>query len=140
MLVYDITRRPTFENLPKWIEELRHFGDPEIVIVLCGNKSDLAGHGIRQVDEREGRTLAERERIWFMETSALANLNVEEAFLHMITQIHDITVRKNLDAKVRGDCDRAIAPGGRKVILNGLDCDDDEVSATKHSSCTSCIN
>ncbi|KAK9091647.1 hypothetical protein Sjap_024824 [Stephania japonica] len=135
MLVYDITRRPTFENLPKWIEELRHFGDPEIVIVLCGNKSDLACHG-RQVDEREGRALAERERIWFMETSALANLNVEEAFLRMITQIHEITVRKNLEAKMADD-DRGIAPGIGKVILNGLDCD--EVSATKQSSCSSCI-
>ncbi|MBA0773746.1 hypothetical protein Gotri_009000, partial [Gossypium trilobum] len=41
VLVYDITRRTTFENVKKWMHELREFGNSDIVVVLVGNKSDL---------------------------------------------------------------------------------------------------
>lgn len=98
VLVYDITRRTTFENVKKWMHELREFGNSDIVVVLVGNKSDLTQ--FRQVSEEEGRNLAESHGLFFMETSALQNLNVEEAFLRMITKIHEITSKKYLDSKL----------------------------------------
>ncbi|CBI15560.3 hypothetical protein VitviT2T_025779 [Vitis vinifera] len=128
LLVYDITRRATFENLKKWLRELRDFGKPDMVIVLVGNKSDL-GHS-REVDEEEGKTLAETEGLCFMETSALENLNVEEAFLHMITKIHEVTSQKNLEAKLNEPVKPLII--GKEIIHV-----DHEVSATKQSSCCS---
>ncbi|KAL6319561.1 hypothetical protein AAG906_014237 [Vitis piasezkii] len=128
LLVYDITRRATFENLKKWLRELRDFGKPDMVIVLVGNKSDL-GHS-REVDEEEGKTLAEMEGLCFMETSALENLNVEEAFLHMITKIHEVTSQKNLEAKLNEPVKPLII--GKEIIHV-----DHEVSATKQSSCCS---
>ncbi|KAK1264026.1 Ras-related protein RABA6b [Acorus gramineus] len=126
MLVYDITRRSTFESLTRWLEELRHFGDPDMVIALVGNKSDLSE--AREVAEEEGRELAELEGICFMETSALKNTNVEEAFLEMITQIHRVTSQKSLEAKM---VEATTPRGGEAVQLNI----DDEVSATKQRSC-----
>ncbi|XVE49770.1 hypothetical protein DITRI_Ditri01bG0108200 [Diplodiscus trichospermus] len=90
LLVYDITRRTTFANVKKWLNELREYGNLEMVVVLVGNKSDLGQS--RQVSEEEGRNVAEAEGLFFMETSALENLNVEEAFLQMITKIHEITL------------------------------------------------
>ncbi|KAK1279770.1 Ras-related protein RABA6b [Acorus gramineus] len=98
MLVYDMTRRSTFESLMRWLEELRRFGDHDMVIVLIGNKSDLGG--AREVAEEEGRGLAELEGIFFLETSALNNTNVEEAFLEMINRIHKITSQKSLEGPV----------------------------------------
>jgi len=92
LLVYDITRRATYENVKKWLRELRQFGSSDMVVVLVGNKSDLGNS--REVSEEEGKSLAEVEGLCFMETSALQNLNVEEAFLHMITNIHEITSQK----------------------------------------------
>ncbi|KAK1314717.1 Ras-related protein RABA6b [Acorus calamus] len=118
MLVYDITRRSTFESLTKWLEELRHFGDPDMVIALVGNKSDLSE--TREVAEEEGRGLAELEGICFMETSALKNTNVEEAFLEMITQIHRVTSQKSLEAKMV----EATTPRGGEVVQ--LNIDDEE--------------
>ncbi|KAJ9676834.1 hypothetical protein PVL29_022039 [Vitis rotundifolia] len=128
LLVYDITRRATFENLKKWLRELRDFGKPDMVIVLVGNKLDL-GHS-REVDEEEGKTLAETEGLCFMETSALENLNVEEAFLQMITKIHEVTSQKNLEAKLNEPIKPLIV--GKEIIHI-----DHEVSATKQSSCCS---
>ncbi|WOG92266.1 hypothetical protein DCAR_0311529 [Daucus carota subsp. sativus] len=130
LLVYDITRKNTFESLKKWLHELREFGNPDMVIVLVGNKSDLSDS--RQVVVEDGQTLAQLEGLCFMETSAKENIHVEEAFLNMINKIHEITSQKSLDGKL-------ISPGTRtNVSLQGakeiIIVDDQEVSATKHSA------
>ncbi|XP_077253148.1 ras-related protein RABA6b-like [Tasmannia lanceolata] len=127
MLVYDITRRATFSNLKKWLVELREYADSEMVIVLVGNKSDL-GHK-RAVDKEEGQSLAEQEGLCFMETSALENANVEEAFVQMITRIHESNSQKNLEVKI-GD---ATTPTAGKAILAV-----DEVSAVSVTKSTNC--
>ncbi|KAI9669206.1 MAG: hypothetical protein M1817_004701 [Caeruleum heppii] len=42
LLVYDITRRNTFEHVTDWLHDLRQIAEPDIVVILVGNKSDLA--------------------------------------------------------------------------------------------------
>ncbi|XWS48253.1 hypothetical protein CRYUN_Cryun13aG0058700 [Craigia yunnanensis] len=123
LLVYDITRRTTFENVKKWMNELREFGNLDMVVVLIGNKSDLAQS--RKVSEEEGKNLAETEGLFFMETSALENWNVEQAFLRMINKIHEITSKKYLDAKTN---ETSSLHGGKEIITI------DEVTATKQSN------
>ena len=41
LLVYDITKRVSFENLERWLTEVREHADSKIQIILVGNKSDL---------------------------------------------------------------------------------------------------
>ncbi|XVF09483.1 hypothetical protein REPUB_Repub07fG0096900 [Reevesia pubescens] len=123
LLVYDITRRTTFTSVKKWMHELREFGNFDMVVVLVGNKSDLTQS--REVSEEEGRTLAESEGLFFMETSALENLNVEEAFLQMITKIHELMSKKYLDAKTN---EISTPHSGKEIITI------DEVTATKSSN------
>lgn len=53
LLVYDITRRDSFLNVDRWISELRTNGDPDVTIILIGNKSDLDQD--RQVPREEGQ-------------------------------------------------------------------------------------
>ncbi|KAB1212306.1 Ras-related protein RABA6a [Morella rubra] len=125
LLVYDITRRATFESVKKWLRELRQFGSSDMVVILLGNKLDL-GHS-REVSQEEGNHLAEEEGLCFMETSALEKLNVEEAFLLMITKIHEITSQKSLEAKADEILTKQLG-GGEKIISI------DEVTATKRSS------
>lgn len=127
LLVYDITRRVTFENVKKWLRELRDFGNPDMVVVLVGNKSDLSSS--REVDLEEGKDFAEAENLCFMETSALENLNVEEAFLEMITRIHEITSQKSLEAK---NNEITSSLHGPKQVIQI-----DEVTATKKPYCCS---
>ncbi|XP_023529393.1 ras-related protein RABA6b-like [Cucurbita pepo subsp. pepo] len=113
LLVYDITRAVTFENVKKWLRELRDFGNSDMVIVLVGNKSDLS-HS-REVEEEEGRRLAESEDLFFMETSAMDNVNVEEAFLEMVRRIHAIASQKSLNLPKR--IEKLVAfPNGKEIV------------------------
>ena len=41
MLVYDIAKHRTFENIERWLKELRDHADPNIVIILVGNNCEL---------------------------------------------------------------------------------------------------
>ena len=56
LLVYDISKHPTFESVERWLKELRDHADRKIVIMLVGNKSDL--RHLRAVQVREPRCCA----------------------------------------------------------------------------------
>lgn len=55
LVVYDITKSVTFENVERWLKELRDHADPNIVIMLVGNKSDLRHLRSVQTEEAEVR-------------------------------------------------------------------------------------
>jgi small GTP-binding protein len=90
ILVYDITRKRTYENTLKWIEEsFKHTGKGPVPIVLLANKEDLRGkvkntlteeYGINLTKEINKITIAKGFRCSFFETSAKTGLNVEFAF------------------------------------------------------------
>ncbi|XP_074308197.1 ras-related protein Rab2BV-like [Silene latifolia] len=97
LLVYDITKKQTFDNVTRWLHELRDHADSNIVIMLAGNKSDL--RHLRAVSDEDGRTLAENESLSFVETSALESNNVEKAFQVILLDIYQIISRKALAAQ-----------------------------------------
>jgi small GTP-binding protein len=76
-LVFDVTRRETFENITDWNEDIRDSA-PSISLILVGNKIDLEDQ--RDVSREEGEKLAEDLGITYMETSAKTGENVDEAF------------------------------------------------------------
>eukprot|EP01118_Nematostelium_gracile_P006189 TRINITY_DN1990_c1_g2_i1.p1 TRINITY_DN1990_c1_g2~~TRINITY_DN1990_c1_g2_i1.p1 ORF type:complete len:222 (+),score=60.06 TRINITY_DN1990_c1_g2_i1:114-779(+) len=95
LLVYDITKMSTFNNLQLWIRELYDNVDKNnITIMLVGNKSDL--ESIREVSSEKGKKLAEKYQMSFMEVSALDNTNIEQAFNDVLHQIFDRAVRPNM--------------------------------------------
>jgi Ras-related protein Rab-11A len=96
LLVYDVTRRATFENAARWLKELRDHTDPNIVVMLIGNKSDL--RHLVAVPTEDGKSFAERESLYFMETSALEATNVENAFTEVLSQIYRIVSKKAVEA------------------------------------------
>ncbi|CAL9038990.1 ras-related protein RABA1f-like [Musa acuminata AAA Group] len=129
LVVYDVTRHVTFENAERWLRELRNHTDANLVVMLVGNKADL-GH-IRAVSVEEAQAFVQRERLFFMETSALDSTNVENAFTRVLTQIHHVVSNK----KVLGvGADPAALPGGQTIKLN-IEDDDDDVRAVKKTGC-----
>ena len=54
--MYDITKTLSFENLDKWLNELKEHADPYCCIMIVGNKSDLKH--LRAVETEDGRLLA----------------------------------------------------------------------------------
>ena len=84
-VVYDISRKPTFENVDKWIGELKTNASEDVLIMLVGNKSDLEYKREVQIDEVKKK--AEQYKIAFCETSALEGKNIEQAFDSLIDEI-----------------------------------------------------
>ena len=87
LLVYDITRRETFNHLSRWLEEARQNGNPDMVIMLIGNKSDMEAR--RQVSFAEGEKFAADHGLIFLETSAKTAAFVEEAFCRTAGRIYE---------------------------------------------------
>ncbi|GMH14357.1 hypothetical protein Nepgr_016198 [Nepenthes gracilis] len=127
LLVYDITRNVTFENVERWLKELRDHTDSNITIMLVGNKADL--RHLRAVSTEDAKTFAERESTFFMETSALESSNVENAFTEVLTQIYHVVSRKALD--IGGD--PAALPKGETISVGTKD----DVSAVSKAGCCS---
>ncbi|NWX94531.1 RAB25 protein, partial [Nothoprocta ornata] len=78
LLVFDITKHQTYDAVERWLKELYEHAEAAVVVMLVGNKTDLAQ--AREVPAEEARMFAERNGLLFAETSALDATNVELAF------------------------------------------------------------
>ncbi|KAB1213391.1 Ras-related protein RABA5d [Morella rubra] len=96
LVVYDISRRSTFDSIGRWLDELKTHSDTTVARMLVGNKCDL--ENIRSVSVEEGTSLAEAEGLFFMETSALDSTNVKKAFELVIREIYNNVSRKVLNS------------------------------------------
>lgn len=128
LLVYDVTRHSTFENVERWLKELRDHTDPNIVVMLIGNKSDL--RHLVAVSTEDGTSFAERESLYFMETSALDATNVDNAFTEVLSQIYHIVSRKTMETADNGDASN-VPTKGEKIDVSK------DVSAMKKGGCCS---
>ncbi|KAL2635802.1 hypothetical protein R1flu_007281 [Riccia fluitans] len=96
LVVYDISRRSTFENVSKWLEKLRMHSDASVVTMLVGNKCDL--HNAEDIPTEEDKALSERENLVFIETSALDATNVNKAVQTVVKEIYRIVSKKVISA------------------------------------------
>ena len=86
LLIYDITRKKTFESIDRWISQFKETADKDLFIILVGNKCDLAD--VRQVSKEEAEKKAKFYNMAFIETSALNGTNVEKAFDTLINEVY----------------------------------------------------
>ena len=111
ILVFDITKRETFDLLETWIKELKDTNKGDVSKVLIGNKSDLAD--IRKVSFEEAINLAENMKCTYYEASAKTGEKITEA-LDEIARIAFInnsdgeervdSISLNKDAKIKRRC------------------------------------
>jgi Ras-related protein Rab-11A len=78
LLVYDVTSSNSFASIGRLLEGIREQANPQVAIILIGNKTDC--DALRKVNVEEGKGFAEREHLLFLETSAVDATNVTEAF------------------------------------------------------------
>lgn len=86
-ICYDITNYNSFQNVGKWLNELRDHVNSQVIITLVGNKCDL--RHLRAVSVTEARTLADKYELNFIETSALDSINIESSFKDIISEIYN---------------------------------------------------
>ena len=86
VLIYDVTKRSSFESLKRWIEELERYSNvKDSIKIMIGNKIDLH----REVSLDEGATFARKHNMAYLETSAKDNTNVANAFESIAVKISE---------------------------------------------------
>ncbi|XP_029132497.1 ras-related protein Rab-6A isoform X1 [Labrus bergylta] len=78
VVVYDITNVNSFQQTTKWIDDVRTERGSDVIIMLVGNKTDLADK--RQITTEEGEQRAKEMNVLFIETSAKTGYNVKQLF------------------------------------------------------------
>jgi Ras-related protein Rab-18 len=88
VLVYDVTRRDSFENLEQWLKEV-HMYSPNngegVVKLLVGNKVDLAED--RRVPRSEAEDWARNHGMLFLEASAKTKTGIRQCFMEVVNKI-----------------------------------------------------
>lgn len=85
VVVYDTTSRSSFLSSSKWIDDIRAERGEDVMIMLVGNKTDLAD--CREVSVEEGKAKAVEEQTLFIETSAKAAFNVKQLFRRLASAL-----------------------------------------------------
>jgi Ras-related protein Rab-30 len=80
ILVYDVSSQPTFDCLPDWLREIEEYANAKVLRVLVGNKTDRED---REIPTYVGEDFAQRNNMYFMETSAKEADNVEKLFMEI---------------------------------------------------------
>jgi len=135
ILVYDITSRDSYNHVSSWLNDAKALANPDIAIVLVGNKIDLSAE--REVSFLEASRFAQENELMFLETSALTGEGVSEVFLKCAR-----TILSKIESGVL-DPDRmnsGVQPGSRKPQLQGkttkLGTGGDKQSPAKDSGCS----
>ena len=94
LIVYDTTQKTSFENIDKWMSEIKEKSSKDMKLMIIGNKIDLKDE--RQVETDEALAKAQILEAPIMETSALDATNVKEAFYDLLKEMYK-EVKKKLD-------------------------------------------
>ncbi|UCC19092.1 MAG: GTP-binding protein [Promethearchaeota archaeon] len=84
ILVYDVTRKETFDSLENWFKEIKKVS-PSISLILVGNKIDLVED--RAISFEQGELLAQKLSLSYIETSAKTGENINDAFKMLALQM-----------------------------------------------------
>lgn len=96
ILIYDITNIKSYENIKKWINEIKEEISEEVTIVLIGNKIDNEGQ--RKISKEQGEKLASDYNVAFFETSAKTGQGINESVLYLVKKI----METDPEIKIRG--------------------------------------
>ena len=110
-IVYDITRKNTFDSISRWVSDITATADKKITLILIGNKSDLEDQ--RQVTKEQGEEKAKEFGLAFLETSASSGDNLEKAFSLMINEVY-----KKCQEDINAETDDNVVDQGKDITLN----------------------
>jgi Ras-related protein Rab-22 len=94
IVVYDITRKSSFQTLQNWVKELKQLGPEDIVIAIAANKSDLGDQReVESVAASEYAMTLDRRGALFVETSAKEDTNVSQLFADLSRRLPAVKKR-----------------------------------------------
>lgn len=99
VVCFDLTSRKSFDNVSKWVDDVRRERGDDVIVVLVGNKSDLATSQ-RQVTLQDAEPLCEKiGAAFYIETSTKANHNVKALFRKIALSLPEFGEQKKQDAQ-----------------------------------------
>nr|XP_034957957.1 ras-related protein Rab-6B-like isoform X3 [Zootoca vivipara] len=119
VVVYDITNLNSFQQTSKWIDDVRTERGSDVIIMLVGNKTDLADK--RQITTEEGEQRAKELSVMFIETSAKTGYNVKQLFRRVAAALPgmDSTPEKSKDDMIDIKLEK---PPEQPVTESGCSC------------------
>lgn len=115
IIIYDVTRKATFENVDKWRNEIREKGSKDLCLMMIGNKTDLSDK--IQVTSEMAMDKGKVFEIPIMETSALNATNVERAFHNIIIEMYKAS---NMSSQYQKEKENIIEKG-ESVKINTIE-------------------
>ncbi|WYZ37585.1 hypothetical protein EsH8_II_001091 [Colletotrichum jinshuiense] len=124
LLVFDLSRKQTFQHVTDWLNDLRQIAEPDIVVILVGNKADLTqdANNKREVTKEEAEDWARNNGVLeYVETSAKSGENVEKAFMRVAERIYQNIQAGKYDLNDRRSGVKGPVAGGSKQVRIGAD-------------------
>ena len=97
LIVFDVTKKESFESIQNWINEVTGYTGKDVIMVCLGNKNDLK----KGIDKNEIYEFQKKTGLEIINVSAKTGDGVEEAFKHII----ELLIKKNLANKENSDDD-----------------------------------
>jgi small GTP-binding protein len=87
VLVFDLTRSQTFNEMQSWLYEMYQIMEEKIPFILVGNKTDLIEEKVYQDNQSKEQIFAKKESSIYINTSAKTGENIEKAFIELIKRM-----------------------------------------------------
>ena len=121
-VVYDISAKSTFDNIPKWLTFIRSIENT--TLILCGNKIDLEK---REVTKEEGEALAQKEGIAFFETSAKTAEGIKNMFYSAVSDLSIFAENNNKENLLK----ELMEENGVENVVEGIKPQENEQAPAK---------
>ncbi len=117
IIVYDVTKRSTFEHATSWLQNIKEMAEKNCITYLVGNKVDLVdmNEKNREVTIEEAQKYAKENGLKFYEASALTNVRINDCFEDLLQEIY------NERRKIKGNLNEPIDKSAKILYLNKPD-------------------
>ena len=117
IIVYDVTKRSTFEHATSWLQNIKEMAEKNCITYLVGNKVDLVdmNEKNREVTIEEAQKYAKENGLKFYESSALTNVRINDCFEDLLQEIY------NERRKIKGNLNEPIDKSAKILYLNKPD-------------------
>ena len=116
LIVYDVTKRTTFEHVTNWLKNITEMAEKNCITYLIGNKVDLLdtnnNENLREVTQEEAQKYAKENGLRFYETSALTSVRINDCFEDLLQEIY------NERRKIKGKLNEPIDKTTKVLYLN----------------------
>ena len=127
LIVYDVTKKSTFEHITNWLKNINEMAEKNCITYLIGNKIDLldSNNNSREVSIEEAQKYAKDNGLKYYETSALTSVRINDCFEDLLQEIY------NERRKIKGKLNEPIDKNAKVLYLNKST----EESETRFENC-----